>query len=524
MNLIIVDDEPLAIRSVMNAIDWSKLGIEHVYDANSVKQAKDRFAEHRIGIMLCDIEMPKESGLELLAWVREHHPSTVSLFLTCHADFRYAKEAIRLGSLDYLLKPTPPDELEAAIRKAIEQWKAEHELKRLSESWVKHHPLFIEWFWMDIISRTISSSPEAVRTAALERNIRLPADLAVMPVRIQVRRWHKELTPRDEKLMEYALFNAFQEISVDIGEMHGIIAPERHCLVAMLAHITVDKVRMKRTLQMYIENCRKFFYCDLSLYVGEPTTVHELPEAHSRLEMLMRNNVASENQVLFLDEKPQVDGGTVPWPDMKLWLIMLQEGSKDRLLKELNQFLKQLQTVPGLKELTLHQFYQDFIQIVYALLAEKGIQAHSLFQDHVSVELSNRSADSVMQLREWAIHLVDKALGYAEEIEKAESVVGKVKAYIVKQLHEDINRETIASSFFLHPDYLNRIFKKETGQSMTEFLLNERMRAAEEMLTKTDMPVTKIALNVGYANTSHFAKSFKKQYGNNPNEYRQLKR
>ena len=525
MNLIIVDDEPLAVRSVMNAIDWSKLGIEHVYDANSAKRAKELFAERQIDMMLCDIEMPKESGLELLAWVRERHPSTVSIFLTCHADFHFAKEAIRLGSLDYLLKPIPPEELEAAIAKAIEQLKAEHELKRRSESWVKHHPLFIERFWTDIFSRTIPSSPEAVESAARERNINLPEGLAITPVRVQVRRWHKELTQRDEKIMEYALANALQESSGGIGETYGIIAPERNYLVAMLGRITADKGKMKKLLQAYIDNCRRFFYCDLSVYVGEPTAVHELSAAHSRLERLMRDNVASENQVLFLDEQRDEDAA-VAWPDMKLWLHMLQEGSgtKERLLEEVNKFLKRLQGVPGLKTLTLHQFHQDLLQIVYSVLGEKGIQAHHLFRDQVSVELSDRSADSVKHMTEWARHLIEKALGYAEEIEASESIVGKVKAYITKNMHEDLNRESIASSFFLHPDYINRLFKKQTGLSMTEFLLNERMRVAEELLAKTDMPVTRIAMNVGYSNTSHFAKTFKKQYGANPNEYRQAKR
>jgi two-component system response regulator YesN len=523
MNLLIVDDEPLAVRSVMNAIDWGKLGIEHVYDANSAKQAKELFEQRQIHMMLCDIEMPQESGLELLAWVRERHPSTVSIFLTCHADFRFAKEAIKLGSLDYLLKPIPPEELEAAISKAVEQAETEHELKRRSESWVKHHPLFIERFWTDILTRTIPSSPEAVRSAARERNIRLPEGIPITPVRVQVRRWHKELTRRDEKIMEYALANALQESCADIGVAYGIIAPERNYLVAMLGDITAEKGKVKKQLQTYIANCRRFFYCDLSVYVGIPTAVHELPEAHARLEAFMRDNVSSENQVLFLDERQDEDV-PVAWPDMKLWLLLLQEGAKERLLEEVNKFLKRLQAIPGLKTLTLRQFDQDFLQIVYSVLNEKGIQAHRLFRDPVSIELSDRSADSVKHMAEWANHLVGKALGYAEEIEASESIVGKVKAYIVKNLHEELNRENIASSFYLHPDYINRLFKKETGLSMTEFLLHERMRVAEELLAKTDMPVTKIAMHVGYSNTSHFAKSFKKQYGANPNEYRQDRR
>ncbi len=523
MNLLIVDDEPLAVRSVINAIDWERLGIEHVYSASSAKQAKALFTEHRIDIMLCDIEMPQESGLELLTWVRQHFPATASLFLTCHADFKFAKEAIKLGSLDYLLKPIPPDELEAAILKAIGQWKTELELKRHSESWIKHHPLFIERFWMDVLSRTIPSTPEAVLAAARERNIGIPDGLRLSPIRIQVRRWHKKLNQRDEKIMEYALANALQECSRELGDSYGIIAAESGFLIALLAGLHLGKGGIRTILQAYIDNCRRFFYCDLSVYVGEATAVHELPVMVSLLEAMQRDNVASENQVLFLDE-PEKGQADVFLPDMKLWLFMLREGAKEKLLEDVNAYFGKLQAVAGLKSLTLHQFYQDFVQIVYAVLVEKGVQAHRLFQDHVSLELSQHAAASIKNMQEWAIHLIGKALGYVEEIQAGDSIVGKVKAYIISHLHEELNRENIASPFYLHPDYINRLFKKETGHSMTEFLLNERMRAAEEWLVKTERSVTDIALNVGYSNTSHFAKSFKKQYGANPNEYRQSRK
>ncbi len=524
MKLIIVDDEPLAVRSVVNAIDWDKLGIEHVYESFSAKQAKELFATHPIDIMLCDIEMPHESGLELLTWVRERYPSTSSIFLTCHADFGFAKEAIKLGSLDYLLKPIPPDELQAAIQKAIDHLKSQHEVMRQSESWVKHHPLFIERFWMDVLNRTIPSNPSAIQAAARERNIPLPDGLLISSVRVQVRRWLKEISLRDEKIMEYALANALQELSGDIGRNYGTIATERGYLLAMLAEVNSDKGKVKRVLDTYITNCRRFFYCDLSIYVGEPTDIHELPNMKIRLDAFMQNNVASENQVLFLQGEQPEGSTTVAWPDMKLWLLMLQDGSKERLEKEVDRYLKQLQTVLGLKALTLHQFHQDFLQIVYSVLSEKGIQAHQLFQDNLSLDLSECSADSVKNMRVWAYHLLEKALGYVEEIQASESTVGRVQAYITKHLHEDLNRENIAGLFFLHPDYINRLFKKETGQSMTDFLLQERMRAAEELLVKTDLPVTTIAVNVGYSNISYFARSFKKQYDANPNEYRQSRR
>lgn len=520
LQLLIVDDEPLAIRSVLNAIDWEKAGVSKVYTANNAKQAKTVFAEQPIDIMLCDIEMPQESGLELLAWVRERSPGTQSIFLTCHADFGYAKKAIQLGSLDYLLKPIPPDELEAVIRKAVEQAAAEGELKQHSESWVKHHPLFIERFWSDILSRTIPSTPAAIRAAAQERNIRLPEDMAVLPVLIQVRRWHKTLSQRDEKIMEYALINAFQEAVQEEGNYIGMVPVGSGQLLAVLSGMKVEPKRLKERTSAYIASCQRFFYCDLVCYIGVLSPIHELPEVRSRLERMMKENATADNQALLLSAC-HTAAEHVPLPDMKVWQVMLQEGNKQGVLQEVRRYLERLKTTPGVKTSTLHQFVQDLLQIVYSILQEQGIQAHKLFQDAVSIELSERATFSINDLMQWTDHLIGKALGYAAEVGESESLVGKVKAYITQHLDQDLNRESIAGPFFLHPDYINRMFKKETGLSMTEYLLQERMRVAAEHLRKTEQPVTTIAANIGYSNLSHFAKVFRKHTGLNPNEYRQ---
>ena len=117
--LLIVDDEINAVDVLKSGFDWEELGISAVYTAYNIRQARDVFLDHRIDLMICDIEMPQGNGLDLLAWVRENYSSTKSILLTCHADFQYAKKAIHLGSLEYLLKPVIFSELKDVIRKAI---------------------------------------------------------------------------------------------------------------------------------------------------------------------------------------------------------------------------------------------------------------------------------------------------------------------------------------------------------------------------------------------------------------------
>ena len=75
--------------------------------------------------MLCDIEMPMESGLDLLDWLRQRGMTTRCIFLTAHAEFRYAQEALRLGGFDYIMQPAPYEQVADAVSRALENVKEE---------------------------------------------------------------------------------------------------------------------------------------------------------------------------------------------------------------------------------------------------------------------------------------------------------------------------------------------------------------------------------------------------------------
>lgn len=119
MKTLLVDDEILAIEGTLSVINWEKLGIHTVFSANSFDEAKTVFETNGVDILICDIEMPQRSGIDLLHWVRENHSETEVIFLTAHADFKYAQQAIQLGCLDYLLKPIESEILEKILDKAI---------------------------------------------------------------------------------------------------------------------------------------------------------------------------------------------------------------------------------------------------------------------------------------------------------------------------------------------------------------------------------------------------------------------
>ncbi len=121
MNIILVDDETAMLQILRRVLPWQEIGIREVYTARNAGEAKKLFSEKEIDLSLCDIEMPKESGLELIRWVQGLYPDVIHIILTGHPDFNYARSAISLGVYEFLLKPAAFDELERVLRAAVEK-------------------------------------------------------------------------------------------------------------------------------------------------------------------------------------------------------------------------------------------------------------------------------------------------------------------------------------------------------------------------------------------------------------------
>jgi len=529
VHVLIVDDEVLLAESVRSEVDWDALGVQSVQTAYNIRQAKERFEQGDVDVMLCDIEMPQGSGLELLQWVNERYPATKSIFLTCHADFKYAQRAMQLGSFDYLLKPIFPEDIGAAVGKAIEKINEDSKLQqysRLGQYWVQHQPLIVERFWLDVVRRTIPPGPDAVRKAAEERNLPFDPGMRFTAVLISIQRFHKQLSVRDTKIIEFALKKSGEETVFSGMEASGPIVTltDRWMLAVVPAFGTGggSKQELEERCKAYIGCCNTYFYCDVSVYVGRSAFAHELPDEVGRLMETDRNNVACTNKVFAAQPQGDAAGEKVLLPDMNAWEQLLKDGKPEQVVNEAEAFLYGLIGREGTTAQTLHQFHHDVLQMTYYVLKLKGIQAHRLFQDSESQELSERASRSVADAIDWLRHMFAKATQYVGAVQQPHGIVEKVANYIRSRIdEEEVSREDAAGHVFLHPDYLDRLFKRETGQSVTEYVVNLRMTTAQELLLHSDLSVGAVAARVGYTNLSHFSRRFRKFSGLSPNEFRQ---
>lgn len=133
MNLLLVDDEIITIKGIRKGVNWEALPFTQIFSATSVQDAREIFSENTVDIMLCDIEMPGENGIQLLEWVRGHGYETECIFLTCHEEFDFARKALQLKGMDYLLKPLPYDELQEKLRQAADKVSEKYVEKKYKE-------------------------------------------------------------------------------------------------------------------------------------------------------------------------------------------------------------------------------------------------------------------------------------------------------------------------------------------------------------------------------------------------------
>ncbi|UQZ35493.1 DNA-binding response regulator [Paenibacillus sp. PK3_47] len=525
LTMLIVDDEKLFADSLRKEVEWASLGISSVHTAYNSRQAKDIYEREQVDFMLCDIEMPQGSGLELLAWVREHYPRTESVFMTCHADFRYAQRAVQLGSFDYLLKPVAAEELCQVVGRVVEKIKKDKETKqysRFGEFWARHQPLLAERFWLDIINHMIPSHPELIRKEAEERNIPFDTGMKLLPVLISIQRYTKSFKPRDEKIIEYALINSGAELLGIQGSGLLFGLPERKLLALIPAEQDAPEIQegLLERGQAFIDTASSYFYCDTAVYIGNEVLSHELTDMVSRLAEWDKNNVAHSNKVLLWRNKPYGQQA-VALPDMNIWSVLLKEGQGDQVAAEAEMFLRSLSDSETLDADSLYRFHHNFLQMVYYVLKLNGIEAQLLFDDATSSALFRRAVRSLTDMIDWMKHTLSKAMDYAGTVQESQPILKDAENFILQALETgDLTREAVAHHVFLNPDYLDRLFKKETGHSITEFIVSRRMLLAQDLLAKTDLPVGTIASRTGYTNLAHFSRRFKQVVGMNPKDYR----
>lgn len=118
--LLIADDEQLERRALRHIVKQYLPELEVVGEARNGDESVELVREHEPQIILMDIKMPGKSGLEAAKEIKQSYPNTNIIILTAFDYFDYAKTALQVGAVDYLLKPIRPQELSKVLQKCID--------------------------------------------------------------------------------------------------------------------------------------------------------------------------------------------------------------------------------------------------------------------------------------------------------------------------------------------------------------------------------------------------------------------
>ncbi|WP_179218625.1 helix-turn-helix domain-containing protein [Saccharibacillus sp. O23] len=130
MKVLIVDDEAHVREAIRLLIDWELYDSAEVLEASSGREAISMIERHAPQIVLTDMIMPAGGGIDLLEWISRSAPETKTLVISGHGDFDFARQTLRYGGMDYLLKPIDGDQLNAAFARAVDSWRVGEERSR----------------------------------------------------------------------------------------------------------------------------------------------------------------------------------------------------------------------------------------------------------------------------------------------------------------------------------------------------------------------------------------------------------
>ena len=538
MNILLVDDDRFVLGSLNQNMEWESLGLDKVYNASNITQAKQVIKENPVHILITDIDMPQGSGIDLLTWIREENYDIQTIFLTNYADFAFAQKAVELQSLEYYLKPIEFDKLELIVKKAINKVKDSQKAKKaanISNMWDDIKANIPEHFWGSFINMDSGLSANEIKSHLSKYHLPLNMTDKFFILMFDL----YTITLSEDNEISY-FFNNPQELASRFKAVYesvfGKLLSTYDVLIELnpgssgfIGIITCKDVDMNIQLQIlkrYSEKLIQIIYTkykiSISSYVSLPTTLVDFHSCLQQTKSMKANIIKCQNMVFLQQDYKPVNAEYI-LPNLKLLDEYLKLEKRDLFVTYCRKYLTALSDYNRLNNKILVSFQIDITQLIYSFLREKGILAHKLITGKTNDILLELSANSLESMIMYISYLVNAALDYVAFSSSDNSVASIICDYINIHFCEDINRNSLAEIVYLDPDYLARLFKKETGYSLMNYIIKKRIETAKDLLINTNLSVNIISDKVGYGNYSYFTRLFKKETGVTPLDYRNRK-
>lgn len=517
MRVLIVDDEKMVLDYICSSVHWQELGFGQVERAECVAQAQRKILRQKPDILLCDIEMPDGSGLQLMRWAHDQGLRMATIILTGHARFEYAQEAVSLGCMGYLLKPIDHQELMDVLRRAInrvQKAQAPSPASTLGPDALRRRQ---REFFREMLRPKVQYTPAQLESLAQQKNVRLPVP-SLLPVLLHI----------DDSISTRSMREAQETI------IHLALESLPACLCdPLLADNEIvlifpekDPSALLPLLQRWIHQVKALCGEEVTAIIGEICTLSVLYKQYDMLCYAIRHAVLSCHAIALQDAcLPRAPYTSM---DAEICQHLLINHAYDQLLDEIDKHINEQFEQGALSSYALSRFYQELVQQLSLYLQRTGLPLSLLSEDEIAAQLSANAMRSISALHAWAA-LVFKRLQKITPVTEAlskrpqqmeDDPISVVKHYIQSHLYENISRTELAAVVSLSPEHLSRMFHKREGITLQRYLQTRKMEEAKKLLRETSQSVSEIAQQLGMDNFAYFSQVFKKSTGYLPLQYR----
>lgn len=505
-SILLVDDESAVLQGLLQAIPWKEYGFEDIRTAGDGAEALERMDECAADLLVTDIRMPKMDGLELLRTVRSRHPRARFIILTAYDEFEYAREALRLGAENYLLKPINVAELSATVTKALENIENRN---KAQSTLMKSDAVFRE----NVLSRWVSGDLDGAelcdRATVAGCNVFSRSYCVLIAKPLAAR----ELFQRVSAQLESALSSKYD--CYGFSDFYG-------SRVMIIGGADVPPAGVKAMIRPVIAQFgeQPAVFVALGIEAGGYPEVFASYMAASeivRFCMLFPHNsiVLSEDV-----KKSTLKKLTINYAD---FCTLLREASEEQLLKATNAVVEQIldhtsDSVEAAKALVI-----ELLLHIDRETARNMAPGQELPYSMQSLFTTLDSITTRAGLTEWICAVIDDAWkSIRKQNENLSPVINRVLQYIQKNYRQPLSIKSLSGTLGINSSYLGYLFKQETGEYFSNYLNRVRIQASEELILNTDMNVQEIALKAGYSDVSYFNLVFRKVHGMSPNKYRRI--
>ncbi|MGG1597452.1 response regulator [Paenibacillus naphthalenovorans] len=524
INVLIADDEILVRIGLKTIIPWEENGFRLVGEASDGNEALAVMERTPCDIVLTDIRMPGCDGLELIERIKEKYPGAKCLILSSHNDFEYVQKALRLGAVDYILKlAMEPEELLAKLIRL----KEEIEAQRVSASAATRLEMQAHLYGKEVKEKrmrdllTKQCTPGEIRATFEEFHIP-PFTPPYRIVNLQLDAYEEVLEENNfqsEKLLSYTVANILTEIlrKYDEGELVEIEG-------GRFAVIT-DYMEADMLLEMQ-EAVRTFL--KLSVSVGYSDSLMSTDELHTGY---LQAKTALEHRfyrgmggIIAFDSLHYASPleTHVPWTQAQ-WIQLIEKQDEAGVLALLDRWTDSLREGPFRSPDMLREEWVELVHIFgHGLRPLKGdLYAVPPYRNRYPLH-AVRQIETLEELYTWFCGWTGGYFQYYKTLatQQWRPEIAAVVRRIREHYNEPLKVSELAKEIGFTENYLSVLFKRETGETIMDFITRIRMDKARELLKNQHYKVYEIAEKVGYTDTNYFSKLFKKVEGIHPLEYR----